>query len=593
MAKRRLLWQIFPAYTLIIIIAILVATWYSSTQLRKSYLQQNATDLKARATLFREYYSTEASSEQVDVICNRLGKLSDTRFTVIMPDGTVIGDTTKSPDKMDNHGNRPEIISALKGEVGMEVRYSASLRQNMMYLAIPITEDGSIKGVVRASISITSIEEALHTINKRILLSGFIILVISVIVSLIISRRISKPIEELTLGAMRYAEGKLDKRIPVADSKEISVLAEATNKMAEQLNERIASVSKERNEKEAVLSSMIEGVIAIDKEKKVIHLNHAAARFLNAQPDKVHGRFILEIVRNSELENFICAALEKEDYHEEEFQLREENKTLLLQARSTSLCDQQNNRVGALIVLNDITHLRRLENARRDFVANVSHELRTPVTSVKGFLETLLDGALEDKDDTKRFIEIALRHTDRLNAIIDDLLELSRIERDEEDHDIELENAELRAVIMAAVQTCSTKAGEKNIELDTNCPDELETDINSQLMEAAIANLIDNAIKYSEQNSRIIIEAVKKKSEIHISVTDSGCGISKEHMQRIFERFYRVDKARSSKLGGTGLGLALVKHIVQAHHGAVEVQSEFGKGSTFTISLPRRSSCHA
>jgi two-component system phosphate regulon sensor histidine kinase PhoR len=255
------------------------------------------------------------------------------------------------------------------------------------------------------------------------------------------------------------------------------------------------------------------------------------------------------------------------------------------------LHDGSGRNIGVLVVMNDVTRLRRLENIRRDFVANVSHELKTPITSIKGYVETLLDGAIDNKEDAARFLGIVVKQTNQLYAIIEDLLSLSRIEKQSEDGEVALSIGNLHQILAEAVQTCQMKASEKNIRISINCPEKLQINMNATLLEQAVVNLVVNAIKYSDAGSEVIVAAEEKTqddgtSRVVISVRDFGIGIAKKHLPRLFERFYRSDKARSRKLGGTGLGLSIVKHIAQAHGGDVSVQSQEGQGSTFFISLP-------
>jgi len=263
-----------------------------------------------------------------------------------------------------------------------------------------------------------------------------------------------------------------------------------------------------------------------------------------------------------------------------------DNGSRFLQAHGAVLRGAAAESIGAVVVLHDVTRLRRLEQVRRDFVANVSHELRTPVTSIKGFVETLLDGAMNNPDELQRFLRIVATQTDRLNAIIEDLLTLSRIEQESERAEIPLSKTSIKSVLSAAMEVCGVKAAEKDIHIELNCQAELQAEVNPPLLEQAVINLLDNAIKYSPTGQTVHLEANLAETEVVISVRDHGCGISREHLPRIFERFYRVDKARSRKLGGTGLGLAIVKHIAQVHRGAATVESVIGQGSTFFIHLP-------
>ena len=586
--KKRLLWQLYPTYLLIIVISLVAATWFASRTLKQFYLEQNALDLEARAHIFEvqiSEYLTPMDEKSVDQLCKKIGQRATTRLTIILPSGKVIGDSTKDPATMDNHVDRPEIIEALRGQVGVSIRYSRTLQKDMMYVGIPLKKDSHIIGVVRTSVPLTPIDEALKNIEVKIAMGGLLIAILAAILSLLVSRRISRPIEEIKKGAEGFARGNFDQRLPVSSSEELGSLSETMNQMAIELQERINSMREQRNELEAVLSSMDEGVIALDKEERVISINNAAAQMFETNPSSAQGRSIQEVVRNLDVQKFVKDALSGEEPVERDIALYSDGERIL-NGHSTVLRDAGGSRMGVLIVLNDVTRLRRLENVRRDFVANVSHEIKTPITAIKGFVETLHDGAMKNSKDAERFLVIVQKHVDRLDAIIEDLLSLSRIEQEAEREEIVLEEAHIKEVLLTAIQLCQVKAAPRNISLELSCSEDLMAKINPPLLEQAVLNLLDNAIKYSDAESRVQVEARKADSEILIRVRDQGCGIDKKHLSRLFERFYRVDKARSRKMGGTGLGLAIVKHITQAHGGHVTVESAPGKGSTFTLHLP-------
>ena len=587
--RKKLIWQLFPSYLLITLLSVLAVSWYASSALRHFFLEQTATDLKTRAFLVEKQIVSHLeplNKVAVDAICKELGEHSATRITVILPTGEVIGDSRETPKLMDNHASRPEIASAFRGEVGISRRYSNTLMQKMMYVAIPLIKDEIAYGVVRVSLPTTSIDQELNSIQLKIALGGLLIAVLAAVISLLISRRISRPIEEMKEGADHFASGDFGHRLTVPDSEEMASLADALNQMATQLDHRIQTIISQRNELETVLAGMLEGVIAVDNEERIIKMNAAAAEFFNCGPDKYQGRDLQEVIRNSALQQFVHQSISSQDPKEDDISLYHNGeKTLNLQ--SSPLLDANKAHIGTLVVFNDVTQLRRLEDMRRDFVANVSHEIKTPLTAIKGFVATLYQGNVEDSEEVQRFLGIVKKHVDRLSSIVEDLLSLSKIEQEDEHKAIKREKGYIKDVFKSVTQICRSKAEEKNIRISPDCGDQISGVFDATLLEQAVVNLLDNAIKYSEPESTIHLSAHQHNSEIQIKVEDQGIGIAKKHLPRLFERFYRVDKARSRTMGGTGLGLAIVKHIAQAHSGNVTVQSKLGKGSTFTIHLPR------
>ncbi|MFZ5450074.1 MAG: ATP-binding protein [Thermodesulfobacteriota bacterium] len=591
MRRRRLVAQLFPSYLIIVLLALLAVTWYVSQAWRHSFLEQTAADLAIRADLVKPQFQEllhPLKSEAVDRLCKELGQLSHTRLTVILPSGRVVGDSAKDPDLMDNHADRPEIQKAFQGKIGISTRHSYTEETPMMYVAVPVMDQGRLIGVLRASLPVAFIGRVLNGMYFKIALGGMGAALLAALLSLFMARRLSRPLEEMKQGAQRFAQGDLRIKVPVPPSDELASLAEALNYMAEQLDQRIRTIIIQRQEQDAVLASMVEGVMAVDRQERLITLNQAGARLLGVDPEAAKDRPLPEVVRNPDLQNFVTRALASPRQMDGEIVIRDNNRDRLLQATGTTLRDLQGKAFGALIVLNDVTRLRRLEQARRDFVANVSHELKTPITSIKGFVETLLDGAMQEPKNALSFLKIIAKHADRLNEIIDDLLSLSRIEQDSEQGKIALASGRIQQVLQNAIQVCRKRAAAKDIEIALNCPDDLAGEINAPLLEQAVVNLIDNAVKYSPAAKPVEVEAREELGEILILVRDQGPGIAPEHLPRLFERFYRVDAGRSRKVGGTGLGLAIVKHIAQAHEGYVTLQSAPGKGSTFFIHLPKK-----
>jgi len=587
--KKRLLWHLFFSYLLITLLSLVAVTWYATASLKKYLLKEVEAELEERALLFSPMLLQHLSpldERAIDSLCKTVGQAASTRVTIVLPWGKVIGDSDNDPARMDNHLDRPEVAAALEGSRGVSARYSPTLGKEMMYLALPLKKDLRTQGIIRTAISVDHIDKTLSSIERRIAFAGLIIAVLAALLSLLLSHRIRRPIEEIKRGAESFSRGEFDVRLPSSGLAEIAGLSQTMNRMAGELRERIRTITAQRNELEAVFSSMVEGVFGVDQEERLLGMNPSAARIVGCNAAAVQGRTIQEVIRLSELQRFVVGALSSEKPVEKDLVLYGEAERIV-QARGAPLRDAEGKRIGVLVVLNDVTRLAKLENIRKDFVANVSHEIKTPITAIKGFVETLQEGRTQDQEEIRRFLEIIHRHVDRLEAIVEDLLTLSRMEKEAETEGIPLEDHAVRDILARAVQACDDKAESKKIHLEIDCREDLKARMDPQLLEQAVVNLIDNAINYSEEGKSVTIKALERAQEIFIQVQDQGCGIERKHLDRVFERFYRVDKSRSRKLGGTGLGLAIVKHIVQSHGGRVSVESQLGVGSTFTLHLPR------
>ena len=566
-----------------------VAIWavmiYASHSMKNLYLRSLENSLRTRTALFSEQVAPLIDTpKQIDALCKRAGKSSNTRFTVIFPDGVVAGDSDEEPRSMENHSHRPEIQRAFSGKEGMERRYSRTLGEDMMYMAIPLKDaNHEIQCAVRAALPMTAIRGELNQMKARIALAAFLAALLAMLICIIVVKRITMPLEQMGLAARRFAGGDFEHRIPAQQTQELDQLAVSLNTMSDQLNETLTTLSEQRNEQEAVLASMDEGVLAIDKRERIIHMNRVAGGILNIDPSKSKRSMVQQVIRYANLQEFVKSLLGSQKACSRDLTLRGTSEKQI-QASGTVLQNTKGESIGALIVLRDVTQLRHLETVRSDFVANVSHELKTPITSIKGFVETLLSDDWDHDSETRRFLDIINQQAGRLNAIIDDLLTLSRLEQ--KDGHVMTEESPLSTAIESAVYLCQLQAAKKNIKVETICPPDLLLPINVPLIEQALVNLIVNAIKYSDPDKKVLILAEKQGSRVAIFVKDEGFGIEQKHLDRLFERFYRVDTARSRKLGGTGLGLSIVKHIIQAHKGSIRVESRIGSGTTFTINLP-------
>jgi two-component system phosphate regulon sensor histidine kinase PhoR len=587
MFERRLAWRLFVAYFLVSLAALVALGWYGSYILDEALASGLSRQLQTTAQLVAQQVRPLLDGNDHDVrsVINSASQANGSRLTIVLPSGEVLADTHEDTERMDNHVGRPEVQAALAGETHREDRYSNTLREGFVYVAVPVFREGRVAAVVRASVSRAESRRELRR-YQGMLLAGLTVATLAVsLVGWRLARRQSRPFEEVADAAQRLAQGHEAERLPTSDVQELARLSDSLNQLAQELEDRGHMIGRQGHELEAVLASMIEGVLAVDCEERVISINRAAARLVGGNVAELTGRSLQEVIRNADLRRLAVQALESEESVEDDIVLRGEDDRIL-QVCGTSLRDVKGRSVGAVLVLHDVTHYRHLENIRRDFVANVSHELKTPIASIKGFVETLLDGASENPEDATRFLRIVARQADRLNQIIEDLLSLSKIEQSEQEGNLPLEEGPIRAILDAAVADCQAAAADRDIRINVSCDESVVANINARLLEQAVDNLLDNAIKYSDPGEEVLITARTLAGEILISVTDHGCGIDRDHLPRLFERFYRVDKARSRKLGGTGLGLAIVKHIVQAHGGKVFVQSTPGKGSTFTIHLP-------
>ena len=586
--SKRLIWHIFPYQVLIILVTFFAVAMYTAASFRNYYEESTRADLVSKAVLFSHLLSPNVMTDnpaRVDSLCKQEGALLPYRFTVILPDGRVIGDSQANPASMENHSDRPEVRQAMLGKNGVSIRFSFTLRENMVYAAVPLRSGGNIEGVVRVSFPSTIMNRTLSAFYIHLSIGGFVLILLALLFSIALSLRFTGTFREILKGAALFSEGDLQHRLRVRSFAEIDTLANAMNGMADQLYQRIQTITRQRNELEAVLSSMREAVIAIDLDERLINCNHAAEALFGFSLASARGRTIQEIVRNSQLQGFLKKVLSGVDSLKEDTILHFPPDRYL-QAHGSLLRDSMSQSIGALFVLNDITRLKTLENIRRDFVANVSHELKTPITSIKGFVETLRDGAMDNQETARRFLDIIMKHTERLNSIIEDLLSLSRIEQEAENEAIRFDTAGATEILKNVIMICDGKIREKNITVRVSCEENITVTGNTALLEQALSNLLDNAIKYSNPGSEVLIEASRGDKEISIRVEDYGVGIPEKDLPRIFERFYRVDKARSRDMGGTGLGLAIVKHIIQAHNGRVTVTSALGKGSVFTLHLP-------
>ncbi|MBW2105555.1 MAG: HAMP domain-containing protein [Deltaproteobacteria bacterium] len=589
MPGKKIIWKFFFIQTVPILISLIIIGIYISFFFKEYYIKAITTQLKSNSLLIRDIIKAdiqEKDIEKLNLVTKRLGREINTRLTIINPEGMVLGDSEENPQKMENHSDRPEIKEAIKGRIGKSSRYSTTLKKDMMYLALPIKDDAyRVIGAVRVSIPLDELENRVGQIYRIIGWGGLLAVTISLGISFALARRVSRPISQMAQAAKMISKGDLSRRIREDSRDEIGDLAYSFNRMSEELQRQMGDLAREVSEKEALLSSMIEGVLAIDRDEHVILINQAAQRMLELGPDDALGKFHWEVIRNSEINNLFKEVLKTKEQKEVKLQIGPLDERAFM-VYAAPIRAWGGNILGVVAVFHDVTEIRRLEKVRMEFVANVSHELRTPLTSIKGFVETLKRGAIDERENAVNFLDIIERHTDRLNQLITDLLDLSRVETGKKKMDFQ--PIKVEELINRAVSHFMEISNKNRPKIKYNIPSDLPMVLaDEEGIETVLKNLLDNAVKYTPKRGEINITSTDKDDYIEIAVVDNGIGIPSRDLPRIFERFYCVDKARSRELGGTGLGLSIVKHIIEAHGGTVGVESEVGEGSRFTFTLSK------
>jgi len=511
------------------------------------------------------------------------------RITVVDSEGDVLGDSDEDPAKMQNHKNRPEIKTALADQIGQSIRFSSTIKIDMMYIAVPLVKKDKIWGVVRLALPLTEIKEKLSNIYKIIIVSLLVGGLISLALGALVGRSFSSPLSEMKSFAQKIVQEDFRHKIKIKSEDEIGQLAGSLNTMSEQLEKKIEAIIEDKNKMKAILSSMREGVVVIDKDENIVLFNSSLAAMLELRSEKYIGKPFWEIISNDEVNSILKKALKKKNSFSVQVSILQPSEARNIQIQTAPITDHKGTLLGLVGVFHDVTELKKFEKARSEFIANVSHELKTPVTSIIGFVETLKDGAINDLKKRDEFLNIIHSHSQRLDNLVNDILSLSRIEfREIEMNPVPIS---VKEILDNAKALYNDKIKSKKQSLRMHIPAELpEAFSDPEMIIQVFSNLIDNAIKFTPERGKITVKAREEDDFIQIDVSDTGIGIAEEHLPRIFERFYRVDKARSREMGGTGLGLAIVKHIVHANRGKVSVESEFGKGSTFSVFLPKAAS---
>ncbi|AIQ68069.1 two-component system histidine kinase PnpS [Paenibacillus graminis] len=516
-----------------------------------------------------------------------IAKLTNSRITFITKDGKVIGDSEKNPLEMDNHSTREEEVLAAKEGIGRAIRYSDTLNREMLYVAGAVVSDQGFDGYIRLSMALNAVTEGLNR-AWMIMAGGLVLLFIAAtFVSYKVASSMTSPLEQITRVARRITDLDYDARVPMNRRDEIGQLATAINAMADSLQAQLKTIRDNEDLLQSVLDNMTGGIVMINAEGEIALLNRAAERLLDVKNSEMAGHSFKELKHHYELTRLIEEGVSRNEAVHEERSIYNPTERIVRLDGVPMIQDGSNR--GMLFLLQEVTEIRRLEKMRSEFVANVSHELKTPVAAVKGFAETLLGGGVKDEKTARSFLQIIYDENERLNRLIGDILELSKIESKRAQ--LECSPVHLIEFFDSLLETLSKVAEKKNISLNATVPEELFMEGDEDKLRQIFINLISNAINYTQDGGSVNVNVVNgQKADgtetVVFTVRDTGMGIPRKDLPRIFERFYRVDKARSRSSGGTGLGLSIVKHLVELHHGSISVESDLGIGSSFILELP-------
>lgn len=577
-------WRLFVTLTGLLLGSIALLGAVLSAHVERHLLEQIESSLHTKAILVRELVQELPATNSAALQERMLGLHREiaTRITLIAADGRVLADSQEDPVAMDNHGRRPEVESARQQGFATLTRFSTTVGEPMMYAALRVERDSSAVAFVRVALPLDRVEEKLAWLHRVVCTTALVAALGAMALASWLARRIAQPLQELTVGAQRVADGDYGRKVYVASRDEFGTLASTFNHMSERLKDQIAQLQADHQQLRTILSGMVEGVVALDWEQRILFANDRAAQLLEFHLPTSVGRKLWEVVRHRPLQEIVNQALANPAPRWEELNVNGKAiKNLAVHvAQLTGLPAR-----GAIIVLQDTSELRRLERVRQEFVANVSHELKTPLSVIKACVETLLDGAVDDPEHRGSFLQQIGDQSERLHRLILDLLSLARIEGGTEV--FEFESVNVAVLVGSCLERYKARAEAKNQRLEALGDDaDLSAWADEEAVGQILDNLVDNALKYTSAGGQIRIRWQRDDGQVRLEVEDTGLGIPDKDLPRIFERFYRVDKARSREMGGTGLGLSIVKHLVQAMDGSVRVTSRIGQGTKFAVELP-------
>lgn len=587
--RLNLFWKLALAFLALLFAALLGVDYSAERALRRDYERAGLEQLQAIARIGQEKAPILSAipptkTDEVNALQTWVRDMatSGARITVIAENGLVLAESQTDPQTMENHAGRPEVIDALTNGTGHSVRYSVTIRRDLLYYAVQHQTVSGQRILLRFALPLSTVTSVLAEFRKSLALASILILAVVGGAALLVSRRFTNRVERLTAFSKRVAEGDFHPEPGGSSSDALDALGASLNQTAARLDQTIRTLTEERNLSSAILGSMVEGVAVVNASERVLFSNPSFASILGLSTPPQPGSGLVEVVRQTELIEAVRKVLKGEPRVESEIVTGTLRQHFFAATVAAVRATQTN---GAVVVLHDITDLRKLERVRRDFVANVSHEFRTPLTAIQGFSETLLAGAINDPQNRDRFLGIIVEHARRLARLTEDLLMLSKMDADR--LELEIRRLPVELLVSSCVETAQPRASEKDLRLSVNLGSNLP-DIagDRRRLTEVLQNLLDNAIQYTPPGGQIMVSAENGDSEVVITVSDTGIGIPQADQPRIFERFYRVDVARSREVGGTGLGLSIAKHLMEAHGGKLWVESEVGRGSQFHFSVP-------
>ncbi|HCE17416.1 MAG TPA: PAS domain-containing sensor histidine kinase [Anaerolinea thermolimosa] len=581
--RHSLLWRILTPFILLLLVTLGLLSIYLTGFLRENYLAQTKSSLLSEARLLRTTLAplleVNPRDPAINELTHRSALLLNTRVTIILADGQVVGESERPLSEMENHFDRPEVQQALLGREATEIRHSNTLNTDLLYAAVPVEKNGQVIAIVRLAAPLTYIQDSIRALVRSVFIASLIAALVAALMAVLITRSTLRPLGALNQAVTQLSTGILPEIDETSQKDELSRLQNAFRGMSTELQRRLTELAAEREKLEAVLRNMTDAIVIVDREGIVQRLNPAAARMFNIAIEQAPGRSLTEIVRQHQFVELWQACRQQES--PQSLSLEVAGEHLFIQAVATPLGQEMEGAV--VMVFQDLTRLRRLENIRRDFVSNISHELRTPLASLKALAETLNAGALEDPPAARRFLRQMETEIDNLTQLVQELLELSRIESGRAPLDVH--EIDPLAFLRQATERMQVQAERAGLTLQLDCPTSLPAvRADPGRIQQVLMNLIHNAIKFTPPGGTITVTARPFGRELIISVQDTGVGISPEDLPRIFERFYKGDRSRSG--GGTGLGLSIARHLVEAHGGRIWATSQLNQGSTFSFTLP-------